>query len=121
MISLIKVLARNDDGYNLGRNFRFDASRLRMPARRSESTKTLPCMSRGQCRNNGGVYHNNSCLPPNNARGFTGVLPYSGQKLKPRNRNQPLGSMNNSIRRGTYINSPNSNISWRKPGRMRKL
>ena len=120
MISLIKIMARNDDGYALGRNFAFDASRLRMPARRSESTKTLPCLSRRQCRSNRGIYHNNTCLPPNNARGFAGVFPYSGQKLKPRNRNQPLGGVNNSIQRGRYINSPSSNVSWRKPGRMRK-
>tara|TARA_B100000482_G_scaffold191072_1_gene175445 strand:- start:660 stop:1322 length:663 start_codon:yes stop_codon:yes gene_type:complete len=121
MINLIKIMARNDDGYNLGRNFRFDASRLRMPARRSDSAKTLPCMSRRQCMRNGGNFHNSTCLPQNNARGFAGVYPYSGQKRNPINRNQQLGGVNNSFRRGRYTKSPTSNVSWRKPGRMRKL
>ena len=120
MINLIKVLARNGDGHNLGRNFRFDATRLRMPAMRNDDSKS--CLSRAACRQNNGIWHDNLCQPPRNARGFAGVFPRSGQKtIRQRDRSQPLGSHRNSIRRGRYARAPNSQTLWRRPGVMRKV
>ncbi len=121
MISLIKVLERNADGYGLGRNFVFDASRLRMPPKRSTISKNVSCLNRNNCAANGGVWHNRLCQPPSNARGFAGVYPYSGQKTKSRNQRASLGSINNSIRRGRYVRSPNRRVEWRRPGRMSKV
>lgn len=120
LISLIKVMSRNNDGYNLGVRFVFDAAQLRMPRRRDDSTKTLPCLSRVRCGPRGGRFHNGLCLPPTNATGFSGVFPRSGQKTYNRNNNYELGSSKNSVRRGNYVNDPNSRTLWRKPGRMRK-
>ena len=121
MISLIKVLDRNGDGHGMGRNFIFDASQLRMPHKRSAITKIVPCLPRNRCVANGGIWHNGACQPPSNARGFAGVYPYSGQKTTSRNRRARLGSMNNSVRRGRYVRSPNGRVEWRRPGRMSKV
>lgn len=121
MINLIKVLARNEDGYRLGNNFSFNANQLRMPPARSDDTKFVSCLSRQTCRRNGGNWNNGMCHPSSNSQGFSGIHPYSGQKTKPRNSRHKIGSINNSIRRGRYVNSPNSQIMWRKPGKMRKL
>ena len=121
MISLIKVLDRGQDGYNLGHNFIFNAYRLRMPTRRSEDTKSIPCKSRNSCRRSGGQFYDGLCQPSSNSHGFPGVYPYSGQKTKKtQNHRKPRGSLHNSIRRGRYADSPTQNI-WRRPGRMRKI
>tara|TARA_B110000008_G_scaffold187223_1_gene186033 strand:+ start:755 stop:1426 length:672 start_codon:yes stop_codon:yes gene_type:complete len=122
LLHLIRLLSRNGDGHNLGANFQFDASRLRLATRRSEDAKTSGCLSRSRCRRHGNTWHDSLCQPGRRSNGFYGVHPYSGQKTKQnRNARKPLGSINNSIRRGRYARSPNSNILWRRPGRMRKV
>lgn len=121
MISLIKVLDRNGDGYGLGRNFVFDSTQLRMPQKRSAITKTVACLPRNRCVTRGATWHNGLCQPLSNARGFAGVYPYSGQKTRSRNRRGRLGSINNSVRRGQYARSPNGRVEWRRPGRMSKV
>jgi len=119
IISLIKVLARNRDGNNIGGNFIFDASQLRMPNKRSTISERVSCFSRNQCRGNGGIWYDGLCQPPAEATGFAGVHPYSGQKTNNRSPRSPLGS--NSVRRGRYARSPNGKVEWRRPGRMAKV
>jgi hypothetical protein len=120
LISLIKVLAKNEDGHNLGRQFTFDATQLRMPNKRSEIAKHIACHgSRSKCRRRGGSWSDNQCNPPNGSiNGFPGVFPFSGQETYDRNLNKPLGSKRNAIRRGSYSKSRNSRKKWRRPGSM---
>lgn len=118
LISLLRVLARNGDGYNIGQGFRFNPSRILL-RRRNDDTKDMACMDRQQCAAHHGTYHDNLCQPNRRRQGFEGVAPYSGQKhIRPRNRNAALGSMQNSITRGRYAQSPQANVYWRRPGRM---
>ena len=118
MINLIKVMDRNLDGYGLGNRFTFDSRLLRKPPKRQD--QSVSCKARNTC-NNRGIWINNLCIPTNSrTRGFPGVFPYSGQKTYKRSRNNALGSIHNSIRRGQYVND-SRNVYWRKPGRMPKI
>jgi hypothetical protein len=121
LISLIKVLANNRDGHNLGRNFQFDASALRMPPRRDDDAKIAGCLSRGRCRSRGYRWRNGLCVPNANSTGFSGVYPTSGQKTRPRNQNYELGTIRNSVKRGRYTQADENGVEWRRPGFMRKL
>lgn len=112
LINLIKVLANNRDGHGLGRNFRFNASQLRMPNRRHDETKIAPCLSRGRCRSRGFRYRDGLCTPRSDRTGFPGVSSRTGQKIN---------SRNNSIRRGRYTRPDENGVEWRRPGFMRKL
>ena len=111
IISLIKVLHRNQDGHQLGNGFVFDVNSLRMPHARSESAKTLPCVSRQRCGRQGGTYRDGLCQPPNAARGFPGVHLHSGQRAR-----RGQGNI-----RGRYATSANRQTMWRRPGSLRKL
>ena len=113
LLALIKVLARNGDGHGLGNRFNFDARQLRMPTRRDPASKTVPCVSNTRsCRRNGGRWSQGLCHPPSATRGFPGVQGYSGQKRSLRS---------TDTLRGNYVRTPNSQTSWRRPGRMTKL
>lgn len=122
IVALIKTLDRGYDGHGLGANFAFDSSHL-TTMRRTNDTKHIPCISnRRDCRRANGTWKQNTCLPSNHARGFPGVHPHSGQKTHAsRNNSYRLGSNQNSLRRGSYIQSNQSPISWRIPGAMRRL
>lgn len=112
MINLIKIIDRNQDSHNLGRNFTFDASRLRKPHKRSEASKYLPCeKSRSRCRQLGGRFVSR-CYPPSSSRGFVGVGAYSGQKLR--------RSSGTRIH-GRYSRHPGDSQKWRIPGRLSKV
>lgn len=121
MISLTRVLARGQDGYNIGHNMLANPAQLRLPPTRDNASKETSCLSRSRCRNRGRWY-DNLCQPPSNTRGFPGVYPRSGQKTRQnRNRNFALGSMHNSIHRGRYARTPDGQYRFRRPGPMTKL
>lgn len=120
MISLIKVLDHNRDGYGLGRNFAFASADLRMPRRRHDDAKTVACLSRASCRQHGGIWRDGMCQPSVRSTGFAGVHPFSGQKVARRRAASPLGSVHNSIRRGRYA-STGGQMQWRRPGPMQKI
>ena len=103
MVAVIKVFARQP----IGGRFAFDARRLRLPPRRSESTKTMPCLSRRRCPP--GRWHDGLCQPPDRARGFDGVYPHSGQSRR-------RGS--SRLQRGRYARpaSAHGRTRWRRPG-----
>jgi len=119
LISLIKVLDKNGDGYNMGNGFRFNANELKKPTKRSDDTKYMSCLSRVQCRRNGGNWSQGVCIPSNDRTGFPGVSPHSGQKTRSRIQSHRLGSFNNSIRRGQYVRS--GRYLWRRPGSMQHV
>lgn len=112
IISLIKILARNRDGHGLGSNFTFDENLLRMPARRHDESKHLPCLSRSTCLRNNGTWNDGLCQPNHTRRGFPGIHSYTGQKMSRRT---------NKMQRGQYASSRNSNTKWRRPSRLNKL
>lgn len=110
ILTLIRVLARNEDGYNLGRRFQFDGSRLRMPPQRTDNTKFIAChRTRSRCRRNSGVWADGQCHPRGRARGFPGVSPYSGQRYDRRR-----------IMHGQYSRKSKTE-RWRRPGRLNKV
>ena len=112
MIALIRILAQNRDGYNLGAGFRFDGTRLRKPRRRDDDTKFVPCLSRRNCNRSNRTFRNGVCTPRSRSTGFIGVGRHSGQKL--------TRHSGNMIRSGNYTR-PSNGVSWRKPGRLRKV
>lgn len=115
MIGLVKTIgAGNDGGHNLGRNWRLDASRLRLPRERSNGSKYLSCIkTRTACQNRGGVFVNRMCQPQPGDEGFPGVRPHAGQKVATRNNTNP--------RRGNYVQSANGATQWRMPGALPKV
>lgn len=122
IINLIKVLANNEDGHNLGRNFRFEASRLRKPPKRHDITKAVSCKKRNECLNANETWNNGLCKPSNNSiKGFSGIYPFSGQKTYKRNNRYVIGSIRNSRKHGKYSHNSNTNVMWRRPGKLRKL
>ena len=112
MVALIRILAQNRDGYNLGAGFHFDGTRLRKPRRRDDDTKFVPCLSRRSCNRRNYAFRNGVCIPRSRSNGFIGVGRHTGQKITPHSRNLS--------RRGTYTQRSNG-VSWRKPGRLRKI
>lgn len=112
MVALIRILAQNRDGYNLGAGFRFDGTRLRKPRRRDDDTKFVPCLSRRSCNRRNYAFRNGVCIPRSRSNGFIGVGRHTGQKITRHSRNL--------TRRGTYTQRSNG-VSWRKPGRLSKI
>lgn len=84
LLSLIRVLGRGADGYNMGAGFRFDASRLRKPRRRDPETMYLPCLRSNsvQCTRRGGNYSRGHCMPGSRKVGYPGIRPSSAQKRR---------------------------------------
>ena len=108
--ALVHTLARGRDGHGLGAGFAFDYTRLRNPPARGEEAKHVGCVrTRRACIRAGGVWHDGLCMPPSHQRGFEGVSPHSGQRLRHGQR-----------RRGDYATSPGGE-RWRRPGRLTRL
>ena len=106
IVSLVQVMASHRDGHNLGRNFTFDARRLRA-THRDHDSKYVPCMSRARCT---GIWYDRMCQPSAQTRGFPGVAGRTGQKFA-----------SNKLRRGQYAKSPQGGRTWRRPRRMVKV
>ena len=104
LISLIKVIVKGNSGYDFG-SFNFNYRVLKLPPKRESDTKKLGCLSRRECRINGGIYSDGLCQTRNmNHHGFEGIDSSRGQKK--RSRVPVLG----------YAQSPiDSQIYWKKP------
>lgn len=109
--ALIATLARGRDaGHALGAAFRFDHRGLRNPPSRGTAAATVGCIRNPRaCRAAGGTFSRRLCHPPAEQRGFEGVSPFAGQRL--RRGQRP---------RGQYVATADG-ARWRRPGALAPL